>query len=119
MNRAITVPHLVQGAPDDVSCAGTRRGGVGGAFATDRETPTNGGTVPAYLVEIGGVSRTKRGWGRATAGDPLGFPQDASGAHGINNDRITAVMHGYLDGVEACGLSRRKRRLTLSPVGVE
>ena len=38
----------------------------------------------------------------ATAGDPLGLPQDMPGAHGINDDRITAFMRGYLGGVEAC-----------------
>jgi hypothetical protein len=40
----------------------------------------------------------------AAAGDPLGLPQDASGAHGINDDRITAFMRGYLGGVDACVL---------------
>jgi predicted metalloprotease len=40
----------------------------------------------------------------ATAGDPLGLPQDTLGAHGINDDRITAFMRGYLGGVNACGL---------------
>jgi predicted metalloprotease len=40
----------------------------------------------------------------AEAGDPLGLPQDAPGAHGINDDRITAFMRGYLAGVEACRL---------------
>jgi predicted metalloprotease len=40
----------------------------------------------------------------ATAGDPLGLPQDMSGAHGINDDRITAFMRGYLGGVDACVL---------------
>jgi uncharacterized protein len=39
----------------------------------------------------------------AEAGDPLGLPQDAPGAHGINDDRIAAFMRGYLDGVGACG----------------
>ena len=38
----------------------------------------------------------------ATAGDPLGLPQDTPGAHGINDDRITAFMRGYLGGVEGC-----------------
>jgi predicted metalloprotease len=40
----------------------------------------------------------------ATAGDPLGLPQDTPGAHGINDDRITAFMRGYLGGVDACAL---------------
>ena len=38
----------------------------------------------------------------ATVGDPLGLPQDELGAHGINDDRITAFMRGYLGGVDAC-----------------
>jgi uncharacterized protein len=46
----------------------------------------------------------------ATAGDPLGLPQDAPGAHGINDDRITAFMRGYLGGVDACGLPRLERQ---------
>jgi uncharacterized protein len=40
----------------------------------------------------------------ATMGDPLGLPQDTPGAHGINDDRITAFMRGYLGGVDACAL---------------
>ena len=40
----------------------------------------------------------------AEAGDPLGLPQDAPGAHGINDDRVIAFMRGYLDGVTGCGL---------------
>ncbi len=38
----------------------------------------------------------------ATAGDPLGLPQDTPGAHGINDDRITVFMRGNLGGVEGC-----------------
>ena len=38
----------------------------------------------------------------ATAGDPLGLPQDTPGAHGINDDRITTFMRGYLSGVDTC-----------------
>jgi predicted metalloprotease len=41
----------------------------------------------------------------ATAADPLGLPQDTPGAHGINDDRITAFMRGYLGGVDACAFS--------------
>jgi predicted metalloprotease len=37
----------------------------------------------------------------ATAGDPLGLPWDTSGAHGVNDDRITAFMRGCLGGVDA------------------
>jgi predicted metalloprotease len=40
----------------------------------------------------------------AAAGDPLGLPQDTPGAHGSNDDRITAFMRGYLGGVPACVL---------------
>ena len=40
----------------------------------------------------------------AAVGDPLGLPQDTPGAHGINDDRITAFMRGYLGGVDACAL---------------
>jgi uncharacterized protein len=40
----------------------------------------------------------------ADAGDPLGLPQDAPGAHGINDDRVISFMRGYLDGVTGCGL---------------
>ena len=40
----------------------------------------------------------------AAAGDPLGLPQDTPGAHGINDDRITAFMRGYLGGVDACAV---------------
>jgi len=44
----------------------------------------------------------------AEAGDPVGLPQDAPGAHGTNDDRITALMRGYLGGVGACvTLARR------------
>jgi predicted metalloprotease len=38
----------------------------------------------------------------ATAAAPAGLPQDTPGAHGINDDRITAFMRGYLGGVDAC-----------------
>jgi predicted metalloprotease len=40
----------------------------------------------------------------AEAGDPLGLPQDAPGTHGINDDRITAFMRGYLAGDGVCCL---------------
>jgi predicted metalloprotease len=40
----------------------------------------------------------------AQAGDPIGLPQDAPGAHGINDDRVIAFMRGYLDGATGCGL---------------
>jgi predicted metalloprotease len=40
----------------------------------------------------------------ADAGDPIGLPQDAPGAHGINDDRVIAFMRGYLDGATGCDL---------------
>ncbi len=40
----------------------------------------------------------------ASVGDPLGLPQDAPGAHGINDDRISAFMRGYLHGDAICSL---------------
>jgi predicted metalloprotease len=40
----------------------------------------------------------------AEAGDPVGLPQDAPGAHGTNDDRVIAFMRGYLDGATGCGL---------------
>jgi predicted metalloprotease len=40
----------------------------------------------------------------AVYGDPLGLPQDAPGAHGINDDRVISFMRGYLDGVTGCDL---------------
>lgn len=40
-------------------------------------------------------------------GDALGLPQDAPGAHGINDDRITAFMRGYLNGLADCDLQLR------------
>lgn len=40
----------------------------------------------------------------ASAGDPLGLPQDATGAHGINDDRVVAFMRGYFDGPGGCNV---------------
>jgi hypothetical protein len=40
----------------------------------------------------------------ATAEDPPGLPQDTPGAHGINDDRVTAFMCGYLGGIGAYAL---------------
>jgi predicted metalloprotease len=34
----------------------------------------------------------------------VGLQQDTPGAHGINDDRITAFMRGYLGGIVACAL---------------
>jgi len=52
----------------------------------------------------------------ATAGDPLGLPQDTPGAHGINDDRITAFMRGYLGGIDACALPRYDGSLGMDTV---
>lgn len=41
----------------------------------------------------------------ADAGDPIGLPQDAPGAHGINDDRVIAFMRGYLDGATGLWLA--------------
>ncbi|MDQ3696085.1 MAG: neutral zinc metallopeptidase [Chloroflexota bacterium] len=53
------------------------------------------------LLDPGDI--TEAVMGSAAAGDPLGLPQDAPGAHGINDDRVIAFMRGYLDGVTGCG----------------
>jgi predicted metalloprotease len=63
-----------------------------GAYASD--AGQRGLLDPGDITEAVAMS--------ATAGDPLGLPQDTPGAHGINDDRITAFMRGYLGGVEAC-----------------
>ena len=36
--------------------------------------------------------------------DSPALPQDAPGAHGTNDDRVTAFMRGYLDGFIGCDL---------------
>lgn len=54
------------------------------------------------LLDPGDI--TEAVMGSAAAGDPLGLPQDAPGAHGINDDRVIAFMRGYLDGAIGCGL---------------
>jgi uncharacterized protein len=54
------------------------------------------------LLDPGDVTEAVQG--SAEAGDPLGLPQDAPGAHGINDDRVISFMRGYLDGVTGCGL---------------
>lgn len=43
----------------------------------------------------------------AALGDPLSLPQDAPGAHGIDDDRISAFMRGYLGGLAMCELTPR------------
>ena len=55
----------------------------------------------------------------ATAGDPLGLPQDTPGAHGINDDRMTAFMRGCLGGVDGCDLQRLERQAKLVPAKPE
>ena len=75
------------------------------------------------LLDPGDVTEAVQG--SADAGDPLGLPQDAPGAHGINDDRVISFMRGYLDGVTGCSLplaavpdlltDRRRRRPLRSP----
>ncbi len=67
---------------------------LAGAYAADASR--RGVLDPGDITEAVAMS--------ATAGDPLGLPQDTRGAHGINDDRITAFMRGYLGGVAACAL---------------
>lgn len=66
---------------------------LAGAYA--RDAGQHGLLDPGDLTEAVVLS--------AQVGDPLGLPQDRLGVHGINDDRITAFMRGYLDGVETCG----------------
>jgi hypothetical protein len=40
----------------------------------------------------------------AAVGDPAWLPQDSPGAHGTNDERISAFMSGYLNGLGDCGL---------------
>ena len=54
------------------------------------------------LLDPGDITEAVRS--SAEAGDPVGLPQDAPGAHGTNDDRIIAFMRGYLDGATGCGL---------------
>jgi predicted metalloprotease len=65
---------------------------LAGAYASD--AGQRGLLDPGDITEAVAMS--------AAAGDPLGLPQDTPGAHGINDDRITAFMRGYLGGIDAC-----------------
>lgn len=40
----------------------------------------------------------------AASGDDYGMPQDIEGAHGIDDDRITKFMGGYINGIAECDL---------------
>lgn len=40
----------------------------------------------------------------ADAGDPVDAPQDVIGAHDINDERVSAFMRGYLDGISGFNL---------------
>jgi predicted metalloprotease len=62
---------------------------------------------PGDITEAVTVSRD--------SGDPLGLPQDQPGAHGINDDRITAFMNGYLNGLTACNLPLTARPIPEGP----
>jgi hypothetical protein len=72
---------------------------LAGAYASD--AGQRGLLDPGDITEAVAMS--------AAAGDPLGLPQDTPGAHGINDDRITAFMRGYLGGVDACALLEEGR----------
>lgn len=67
---------------------------LSGAFAS--EASQQGLLEPGDVTEAVASS--------ADAGDPIGLPQDAPGAHGTNDDRIINFMRGYLDGVSGCNL---------------
>jgi predicted metalloprotease len=79
--------------------------GLGNAFELQADCLAGAYTSDAGqrgLLDPGDV--TEAVTSSAEAGDPLGLPQDAPGAHGINDDRITAFMRGYLDGPTGCNL---------------
>ena len=67
---------------------------LAGAYASD--AGQRGLLDPGDLTEAVAMA--------AVAGDPLGLPQDTPGAHGMNDDRITAFMRGYLGGIDVCAL---------------
>lgn len=66
---------------------------LAGSYGRDAET--RGLLDPGDITEAILIS--------ATFGDPIGLPQDSPGAHGTNDDRVTAFMRGYLDGFIGCG----------------
>lgn len=68
---------------------------LAGAYANDAST--------RGLLDPGDV--TEAVLTSADAGDDPLLPQDQPGAHGTNDDRITAFMRGYIDGVAGCELS--------------
>ena len=67
---------------------------LAGVYALDAED--QGILDPGDITEAVTMSQA--------AADPLGLPQDQPGSHGINDDRITAFMRGYLNGLDACDL---------------
>ena len=67
---------------------------LAGVYTQDAEQ--HGLLDPGDISEAVTISRN--------AGEPIGLPQDHPGAHGINDDRITAFMRGYLNGLDACNL---------------
>ena len=67
---------------------------LAGVYALDAED--QGILDPGDITEAVTMSQA--------AADPLGLPQDQPGSHGINDDRITAFMGGYLNGIEECDL---------------
>lgn len=67
---------------------------LAGAYAQD--------AAARELLEPGDV--TEAVLTSAAAGDDPLWPQDQPGAHGTNDDRISAFMRGYLDGLTGCAL---------------
>jgi hypothetical protein len=68
---------------------------LAGSYALDAET--RGLLEPGDVTEAVVVA--------ATSGDMVGFPQDQPGAHGTSDERISALMRGYLDGFVGCGIT--------------
>lgn len=66
---------------------------LGGVYAQDADT--------RGLLGAGDITEAVRM--SAIAGDPPGMSSSRRG-HGSSDDRVTAFMRGYLDGVTACGL---------------
>lgn len=66
-----------------------------GAYA--RDAATRG------LLADGDITEAVRS--AAEAGDPVWLPRDQLGAHGINDQRITSFMAGYLGGLLGCEIS--------------
>ena len=81
---------------------------LAGVYALDAED--QGILDPGDITEAVTMSQA--------AADPLGLPQDQPGSHGINDDRITAFMGGYLNGIEECDLPLRRTLPGRRPISV-